>query len=486
VTFLRGRLASTVALSLVGTVASVAVGVAPAAAAIGPRAGSASSAADALVVPGAASPPVRLDGGVGEQQWYLAAMRIPEIQASDKGRGVVVGLIDGGVEATHPDLAGQILPGQGFGGYAGANGLTDLSPTGHGTRLAGVIAAKGGGPNHVLGIAPESKVLSIPLTEDGPTGTEDAMKYAVDHGARVINMSYGTFSNYPPSENDGVRYALDHDVVVIAAAGNVSAPGGYITGVAAPARIPGVLAVASVLRNGSHDPDSVQGPEVAIAAPGESIVTTMPAALSPTTYAISGQTSTATAIISAVAALIRSKYPRMDAKNVINRLIRTTVGGGGKRTDTIGFGVVNPYDAVFATVPTVTDWPLGYPAAGAATGAPNAGGDTSSAVPRTLVTTGAVLVVVAVVVLLLILTTRRRVRTSAANGPTGPYPAGPYPPGPSGGGAPGGVPGYPPPGGVPGYPPPGGAPGYPPPGGVPGYPVQPGGMPGQVPPPPGA
>lgn len=85
------------------------------------------------------------------------------MQQITKGAGVVVGVIDTGVDGTHPDMVGQVLPGSGYGTGVGGDGHTD--PIGHGTGMASVIVGKGGGANHMLGIAPASKIL--PLSDGG-------------------------------------------------------------------------------------------------------------------------------------------------------------------------------------------------------------------------------------------------------------------------------------------------------------------------------
>jgi hypothetical protein len=290
---------------------------------------------------------------------------------------------------------------------------------------------------------------------------------------------------------DAIRYALDHDVVLVAAAGNIDSHNNVREIVPMPALVPGIIAVSSMTREGGHDPRSTVGSQIALGAPGVDIAGPVARTLSPNTYALGGESSSAAAIVSGVAALVRARYPRLDAKNVINRLIRTASGGGQNRDSTFGFGAVRPYNAVFDNVPTVTDWPLGYPTTAAATSPP------AYVLPNVpppnrigiLVGVGAglALVVALIVVLIVVLRSRSRNKLQYAGGPPSP-PGYPSPSGYPSPGAPGSVippspPGYPPAGAPPGYPQPGGAPGYPPSPSE--YPSPPGSPPSGYPSPPG-
>jgi subtilisin family serine protease len=147
-----------------------------------------------------------------------------------------------------------------------------------------------------------------------------------------------------------VEFAIRHDVVVVAAVG---LPGG-LGKVPAPASIPGVVAVSGVDKAGAIVA-SVSGPEVVIAAPGKDIAH----ATKGGGYALGTGTSDATAIVSGVVALIRSKYPDLDAANVVNRLIQTADDRGPPgRDQRYGFGIVNPVRALTADVPRVDRNPL--------------------------------------------------------------------------------------------------------------------------------
>jgi len=310
------------------------------------------------------APPAAHADTVRQAQWHLDYLKILDAQKQSQGDGVVVAVIDTGVRPDHPDLQGQLLPGYGIGSDAAPDGLRDTGAKGHGTSMAGLIAARGGSDDKALGIAPKAKILSISTGEETDADSElaPAIRWAADHGARVINMSLSGEGKASQTLLDAVQYAASKDIVLVAGAGN-----GDFVGVGDPANIPGVLAVGAIDKSGNVWERSNRGPELGLAAPGVQIVSTATKELSASGYSIGDGTSSATAIVSGVAALIRSKYPQLNAASVINRLIRTaTDKGPAGRDSSTGFGIVNPVAALTTDVPTVTANPLGVPASGAA------------------------------------------------------------------------------------------------------------------------
>ncbi|WP_055589966.1 S8 family serine peptidase [Streptacidiphilus griseoplanus] len=327
-------------------------------------------------------------------QWALTKYDAPRsVWPVSKGQGVVVGLIDSGVSATHQDLVGQILPGTDLSGASGASGDGRVDELGHGTEMASLIAGHGHGPGHgdgVMGLAPAARILPVRVTtslvgdlRQGETRLADAIRYAVDHGAKVVNMSLGGASGRDTELRAAVRYAVDHDVVLVAGTGN----GGYAR-VAYPAAFPGVVAVGAVQEDGSVWSGSNHGPEVTITAPGVRIVAA--GKDGPDKYRIGDGTSEATAYVSAVAALVRAKYPSLSAGQVINRLIRSAVAppdGSKAPNDRYGYGIVSPRRALTDDIPA---GPAANPLLGRAESqadpspqqsAAAAGGSTASAVP---------------------------------------------------------------------------------------------------------
>ncbi|SIN31567.1 S8 family serine peptidase [Micromonospora cremea] len=445
----------------------------------------------AAMASGVVSAPAHAVDTVRGLQWYLDSLKIPQAHKITQGKGVVVAVIDSGVDPSHPDLRGQVLPGKGVNSAAAPDGRRDDdAESGHGTSMAGIIAGRGGGTMRELGIAPAAKILPVSM---GPRAAGIdmvlAIRWAADAGADVINISYGGDPARPdPDLTDAVKYALGKDAVVVVSAGNIEEGDRQVT---LPANIPGVIAVSGLNKRGSFFAGSVQGPEIVLAAPMESIIGPAPKAVSPNGYTVASGTSSAAAILSGVAALVRAKYPNLDAVNVINRLVKTARDAGpAGRDPQFGFGAVDPLAALTRSVPAVTANPLLEGTAADPTrpggGAARPGDDDGPAVEfgvtnkaGAIVQVGLCLAVpiVALVILLVVLRRRKRRAPAAVSGPL-PGPPGPPP------GWPAGPPGWPTPAGQapprhpgPGYGPPPGqpAPGYPPPGyppaqATPGYP----------------
>ncbi|WP_157641546.1 S8 family serine peptidase [Longispora albida] len=285
--------------------------------------------------------------------WHLDYLKIPQAHTISQGEGVIVAVIDSGVDATHPDLQGQVLPGKGIGPDTTPDGRTD--PDGHGTAMAGLIVGRGGGDEHVLGVAPRAKVLPIALGRSGTSeGTAQGIRWAADHGAHVISISLGGQAEATADERAAAEYAMAKGSLVVAASGNKDQGDTRVTSLG---RVPGVLTVGGISRSGAMWSGSVSGPEVAVVAPGASIVSTD--RRSATGYGSSSGTSNAAAIVSGQAALIRAKFPTAAPASVINRIVRTVkdVGRPG-RDDSSGFGIIDPVTSLTAAIPDVGVNPL--------------------------------------------------------------------------------------------------------------------------------
>jgi Subtilase family/Bacterial Ig domain len=270
-------------------------------------------------------------------QWGLPRAGVPAAWGLSTGAGITVGIVDTGVDATHPDLQGQLLPGYDF-----LNDDPDpKDDNGHGTRMSGIVGALCNNAEGVCGIAPAAKVLPVKVLDAQGYGPYSAVAngiiYAVDHGARVINLSLvGT----APSSilQAAVDYATAHDVVLVAAAGNygTDAPG-Y------PAASNGAVAVAAINDADAHPSFSNYGAWVNVSAPGVDIVTT-------TTdggYATSTGTSPAAAFGSGVFALLLSANPTMSRSEAIARVQAGAADLGTTGWDPyFGWGRVDAYAAL--------------------------------------------------------------------------------------------------------------------------------------------
>jgi type VII secretion-associated serine protease mycosin len=311
--------------------------------------------AEAVAAPSAvrATAPQRADA-IRNDQWQLDEFDARAAWRVSTGKGVVVAVIDSGVDGSHPDLAGQVLPGIDLVQPSGGDGQTD--PVGHGTTVAGLIAGHNDSRG-IVGLAPDAKILPVRVLDEA-NRYDDALvvakgvRWAVDHGARVINLSLGG-TGESPALAAALDYAFARDVVVVACTGNLTASSS--TKVWYPAREPGVVAVAGMERNtDSLWSGSITGPETVLTAPATGLVGARPGGF----WRVQG-TSFAAPLVAASAALLRARWPNMSAANVINRLVRTArdLGPPG-RDDRFGYGLVNPVAALNAEVSNVDHNPL--------------------------------------------------------------------------------------------------------------------------------
>lgn len=293
------------------------------------------------------------DDGVRAGQWHLKALGVANAWTYANGAGVTVAVIDSGVDAGHVDLAGQVLPGLDL---VDAKGNADTDLVGHGTTVSALIAGKDD-DRGVVGIAPKAKILPVRVL-DRENRYEDALivakgvRWAVDKGARVINLSLGG-SGSSAALAAAIDYAFAKDVVVVACTGNASASSS--TGVWYPAREPGVIAVAGMERDGNVLwSGSITGEETVVAAPATQLMGARPGGY----WKVQG-TSFAAPMVSATAALIRSRWPDMPAGEVVNRIIKTAEDTGPAGRDAeYGYGLIDPYRALTAEIPAVALNPL--------------------------------------------------------------------------------------------------------------------------------
>lgn len=326
--------------------------------------------APVVPVPGAAADSIR-----GREYW-LSDYGIESAWSTTRGAGVTVAVIDTGINGDVPELRGAVVGGTDVSGIGASDGQTPVgTDPEHATMVASLLAGRGiGAGSGVIGVAPEASLLSVSVAlGEGSTGTDEqiakAVRFSVDQGAKVINMSLTRNSlDWPTSWDDAFLYAAQHDVVVVAAAGN---RGSGTTEVGAPATMPGVLTVAGVDRAQSASFDaSSQGITIGVAAPSEQLVGVTPSG----GYVIWEGTSGATPIVSGVVALVRAAHPELSAANVINRIISTAKPVGSPIPGPIyGYGLIDAQAAVSASVAGVDTNPLGDLAQWIATYRPAAG-----------------------------------------------------------------------------------------------------------------
>lgn len=275
--------------------------------------------------------------------WSLQRILLDQLWEQATGKDVKVAVIDTGVDKSNKQLTSAVAGGR---SYVGGSGTQDLE--GHGTRVAGIIAARPLKGTGFVGIAKDAEILSYRYTGgegekgQGNAGTmADAIGDAVADGAKIINISSDTQNK---QDDDTLRGAVERAVskgaLIIAAAGNDGADGKFAK--TYPAAYDGVLAVAASDRNDERAPFSQAGDFVDVAAPGVSMVSTVP---------LGGQctadgTSFAAPYVAGVAALLKQKYPEWNAAQIATRIEETAQRPGREANPFIGWGVVDPVAAL--------------------------------------------------------------------------------------------------------------------------------------------
>jgi Subtilase family len=326
-------------------------------------------AISATLIAGAPSP-ARADSVRDAEQWVLGAINAPAAWQVSKGSGVTVAVIDSGVNGDVPDLQGSVRSGPDLTGVR--TSPADPNWGMHGTWMASLIAGHGHGGtgsgviggSGIVGVAPQSKILSVRVITDkldpgyaayerqplsrGQLELAEAIRYAVGHGAGVISMSLGYGAPSLP-----VRMALQdayaHNVVVVASSGNsgdaAEAAGNGSAPYSFPAVYPGVIGVSAVGPDGRPAAFSSDNLSVTVAAPGVNV----PAEGRDSQYWLVSGTSPACALTAGVAALIKSRYPGLGGAEVaeaINTSAWHRPPGGYDRQ--VGLGTVDAVAALAA------------------------------------------------------------------------------------------------------------------------------------------
>jgi len=276
-------------------------------------------------------------------QWGWRRLGGPSLRTVGDGGTLVVAVLDTGVDAAHPDLAGRVLAGWDSMNPAG-DGRRD--PNGHGTHVAGIIAAGVDNAEGIAGVAPGVRILPVRVLDASGNGDDDELAlgiiWAVDHGADILNLSIG--GAVPSALLEGaIDYALDAGVLVVVAAGNAGASGNVPS---YPAAYPQVLAVGATDSADRRAIFSNTGSYLDIAAPGSWIVSTWPGGR----YQTSSGTSMAAPFVSAAAALVQARTG-LRGRALGVRLVADAVDlGTPGRDDEFGAGLVNPL-ALIGAVP---------------------------------------------------------------------------------------------------------------------------------------
>lgn len=239
--------------------------------------------------------------------WGISMVEAPEIwEKGEKGEGVVIAILDTGIDMNHPDLKDRIIGGRNFTSEGGVNDFHDGN--GHGTHVAGTIGASEDGSG-VIGIAPKCSLLICKVLGSDGSGSYDGIVNAIDYctkwkGAngervRVISMSLGGPEDYPRMHK-AIKKAIEHDILVVCAAGNEGDGDEKSMEYGFPGRYNEVIQVAASDENNQLAPFSNNNNEIDVIAPGVQVLSTFPTS----TYAKLSGTSMATPHISGILALL--------------------------------------------------------------------------------------------------------------------------------------------------------------------------------------
>lgn len=340
-------------------------------------------------------------------QWGLDALGVPEGSSQlpwPAGAGVTVAVVDSGIDAGHPDLAGAVLARRHYPGEDESR----PDPEGHGTHVAGIIAARAGNGG-VVGVAPGVSLLDVPaplhageeLYNAGAGSIAAAIEWAVNQGADVINMSFGYYYDgleFDPDDPESlanleeftavaaaIRLAEQRDIVLIASAGNCGPDTDcdHPDAPLVPARLNEVIAVGAVDERLELAGFSSRYGLVELVAPGDDILSSVPGG-----HQVRPGTSQAAPHVAAAAAIARSANAARSAADIRNALIESAqplgyepgfadqdppVGAGAGLLDIRGMlelvappggeattGPLYTFDQLVAVLPTAADLPEGY------------------------------------------------------------------------------------------------------------------------------
>ncbi|WP_377269148.1 type VII secretion-associated serine protease mycosin [Peterkaempfera sp. SMS 1(5)a] len=337
------------------------------AAALGVLAGVAAAPAAAAAGDGARRSPLTLaatgecnfpSDNVAAVPWALQRVVLDQLWSHGiTGKGVTVAVIDTGVDAVNPQLRGKVVGGPveliDPQTKKAAQGGSTLDPVGHGTKVAGIIAARPSAATGFVGLAPDAKIYSVRQNDSEGSGQVDklvdAINAAVKAGVQVINISQDVRGTSPTGGftdeaqlHVAIQDAVQHGIVVVASSGNDGKEGATF-----PAAYPEVIAVGASDRNNERAAFSEYGSFVDVAAPGVDMLSTVPGG----GQCVDNGTSFSSPYVAGVAALLKQKYPQWSPAQIAARIEQTAQRNQRDRDDFIGWGVVDPVKAVTSDAP---------------------------------------------------------------------------------------------------------------------------------------
>ena len=262
--------------------------------------------------PASASPSIIPDDEYLDKQWLLTRVQtLYAWQIASDSQDVLIAVLDTGIDQTHEDLAGKITASANFSDYPTASDLH-----GHGTHIAGIIAAIANNGTGIAGVAPNSHLLNVKVTENSsmvtPSMIAEGITWATDNGAKVINMSF-ILGEPTQVVEDAVDYAWSRGAVVVAASGSYAGDRQMY-----PACYSHCIAVTATDTDGSLTPWANHGDWIDVTAGGVDIYSTLP----DNKYGYKSGTSMAAAYVSGIAGLLFPIVRDADNNGLLNDEVR--------------------------------------------------------------------------------------------------------------------------------------------------------------------
>jgi subtilisin len=265
--------------------------------------------------------------------WGVRKIEAPDVWKRCQGEGIKVGIIDTGIDLGHPDLKDNIKEA-----YSVVDGISADDDNGHGTHVAGIIAALDNDIG-VVGVAPKAEIYSVKAFDKMGRGSVsdiiDALQWCVENKVHVINMSFGIGTNSRALKR-AIGAAHRHKIIMVAAAGNSGARDSVLY----PAKYPEVIAVAASDSKDQAADFSSRGPEVNIIAPGVDVSSTY---INEEYKNLSGTSMACPHVVGACALLMSISGTKAES---VKKAILSTAKDIGLPEETQGVGLVNVSAAV--------------------------------------------------------------------------------------------------------------------------------------------
>jgi Subtilisin-like serine proteases len=282
-----------------------------------------------------------------KDQWSMVSSNVQGAwDLGATGQGITIAVIDTGVALDHPDLKDNLVPGYNAITGSEAQGANQ-DDNGHGTHVSGIAAAERNGLG-IVGVAYQAKIMPIKVADSKGEAYDDTIAdgivWAVDHGAKIINLSLGSNNGSGPMDvfRQAIAYAYNKGCLLVAAAGNYDPDKERNPGVSYPASDPHVLAISATDEYGDVASYSETGPEVALAAPGDIIYSDWWDRVDGLGYTYDSGTSMAAPFVAGEAALIWGQHPSWSRDQVIQALeVGADDLGNTGRDNQYGYGLAN-------------------------------------------------------------------------------------------------------------------------------------------------